>query len=99
MSITAKIIEKLEHKTATGYSSSSSMRMYQQSMPLPKDADEATINMSYIDGKLVVHVEKKKASNTSKSLPNNNDIKHKNKSEENNTSINKMQVGDNSSMS
>jgi len=34
MSITAKIIQKHETKTANGYSSSSSMQMYQQSMPL-----------------------------------------------------------------
>jgi len=60
MAITAKIIQKQENRTANSYSSSSSMRMYQQSVPLPTDADEATINMGYIDGKLVITVSKKK---------------------------------------
>ena len=40
MSITLKIIQKQENKTTNGYSSSSSMYMYQLSMPFPNDADE-----------------------------------------------------------
>ncbi len=60
MAITAKIIQKHENKTANGYSSSSSMRMYQQSVPLPSDADESSINMTYKNGSLVVTVKKKK---------------------------------------
>jgi len=68
MSITAKIIEKKENKTANSYSSSSSMRMYQQSMPLPSDADEGSLKAAYKNGKLVISVDKKK--NTQKVVPN-----------------------------
>lgn len=68
MSISAKIIEKHENKTANGYSSSSLMRMYQQSMPLPQDADEATINMGYVDGKLVVFINKHKGASNAKNV-------------------------------
>jgi len=105
VSITAKIIEKHETKTANGYSSSSSMRMYQQSMPLPQDADEATINMGYVDGKLVVSVEKKKGTSSAKIVPNNVPLeskkikKEEKKNSESNTSIKKMKVGDESSVS
>lgn len=105
MSVTAKIIEKHETKTANGYSSSSSMRMYQQSMPLPQDADEATINMAYVDGKLVVSVKKKKGTSAAKIVPNNTpkesqkEKKEENKSNESNTTIKKMKVGDESSVS
>jgi len=60
MSITAKIIEKQENKTANSYSSSSSMRMYQQSIPLPTDADAGSISAEYKDGKLVISVKKLK---------------------------------------
>jgi len=60
MSITAKIIEKQENKTANSYSSSSSMRMYQQSIPLPTDADAGSITAAYKDGKLVISVKKLK---------------------------------------
>ncbi|SFZ98091.1 Heat shock hsp20 [hydrothermal vent metagenome] len=60
MAITAKIIQKHEEKTANSYSTSSSMRMYQHSVPLPTDADESTISMKYIDGKLVILINKKK---------------------------------------
>jgi len=58
VSITAKIIQKKEVKTAHGYSSSSSMRMYQQKLALPKNADEKTLNMGYKDGYLVLTLEK-----------------------------------------
>jgi len=77
MAITAKIIQKQERKTANSYSSSSSMRIYQQSVPLPADADEATINMGYVDGKLVISVNKKKAVNVTK----NTALKHDKKME------------------
>jgi len=68
MSITAKIIEKQENKTANSYSSSSSMRMYQQSIPLPTDADLGNISAKYKDGKLVIFV--KKLKNVPKSQSN-----------------------------
>jgi HSP20 family molecular chaperone IbpA len=100
MSITAKIIQKHETKTANGYSSSSSMQMYQQSMPLPKDADEATINMGYVDGMLVVSVKKKKGVSSAKSIVPKIEVKkEENKTKETNTTIKKMKVGDESSVS
>jgi HSP20 family molecular chaperone IbpA len=68
MSITAKIIEKQENKTANSYSTSSSMRMYQQSIPLPTDADEGSLKAAYKNGKLVISVDKKK--NAQKVVPN-----------------------------
>ncbi len=100
MSITAKIIQKHESKTANGYSSSSSMQMYQQSMPLPQDADEGTINMAYVDGKLVVTVKKKKGMSSTKIVaPKTEEKKEEKKSSETNTTIKKMKVGDESSVS
>ena len=62
LSISAKIIEKHENKTANGYSSSSSMRMYQQSMAVPSDADENSVTAAYQNKKLVISIEKKKKS-------------------------------------
>lgn len=64
LSITAKIIEKQENKSANSFSSSSSMRMYQQSMPLPNDADEGSVKAKYIKGKLVITLDKKKPTQT-----------------------------------
>jgi len=60
MSISAKIIEKQEKKTKNSFSSSSSMRMYQESIPLPKDADENSINVEYKNKKLVISLKKLK---------------------------------------
>jgi len=67
MSITAKIIEKHENKTANAYSTSSSMRMYQHSIPLPEDADESSLSAEYKDKKLVIIVKKRK--NNTKIIP------------------------------
>jgi len=100
MSITAKIIQKQETKSANGYSSSSSMRMYQQSMPLPQDADESTVTMAYENGKLVVSVKKKKDVNNAKIVVPKVEVKKEDKkSKETNTTIKKMKVDDGSSMS
>ena len=100
MSITAKIIQKHETKTANGYSSSSSMQMYQQSMPLPQDADDTTINMTYVDGKLVVSVKKKKGASSAKIVAPKTEVKkEEKKSSESNTTIKKIKVGDESSVS
>jgi len=100
MSITAKIIQKHETKIDNGYSSSSSMQMYQQSMPLPQDSDEGTINMAYIDGKLVVSVKKKKGVNSAKIVAPKTEVKkEEKKSKETNTTIKKLKVGDESSVS
>jgi len=60
MSITAKIIEKHENKTANSYSSSNSMRMYQQTIPLPTDADAGSISAEYKEEKLIILVNKLK---------------------------------------
>jgi len=98
MSITAQIIQKQENKTANGYSSSSFMRMYQQSMPLPIDADESTTNMAYVDGKLVVSVKKKKGA-TKNIMPAKVETKQST-TKENNTSIKKKTIhSDKDSMS
>jgi len=75
VSITAKIIEKKEQKTAQGYSSSSSMRMYQQKLALPMNADENTLNMGYKDGYLVLTIDKKKSVNNT--IKENNTTKQK----------------------
>jgi len=60
MSITAKIVQEQENKTNNMVSQSRSVRMYQQSMTLPQDADESTIKTEYKNGKLVVNIAKKK---------------------------------------
>ena len=97
VSITAKIIQKQENKSANTYSTSSTMQMYQQRMPLPSDADEQSVNMMYKDGKLVVTVQKKKGTAvpvTSNKIDGNNGVK---KMQENNASIKKIKVPENSS--
>jgi len=60
LSITAKIIQDQEYKTANGVRQSRSVRMYQQSMTMPTNADESTIKTAYKNGKLVVSIGKKK---------------------------------------
>jgi len=97
MAITAKIIEKHENKTANSYSSSSSMRMYQQSVPLPADADEGSMSAEYKDKRLVISV--KRSNKSTKVVPNitihtskesnvtkkNEDVNRSNTSTEDNT--------------
>ncbi len=58
MSITAKIVEEQKNKTGNVLSQSRSVRMYQQSMSLPKDADESMIKTEYKNGKLIVIIAK-----------------------------------------
>ncbi len=106
MSITAKMIEKHEEKTANSFSSSSSMRMYQQSMPLPNDANESTIKADYQDGKLAISIEKKNSQKNieeSKRKPKGNEkikLKDNNTSYKNNTFKKKITINsDLSSMS
>jgi HSP20 family molecular chaperone IbpA len=60
LSIQAKIIEKHENKSTHGYSNSSSMRMYQQNMSIPSDADASSVSAEYKDKKLVIYIKKKK---------------------------------------
>ncbi|CAA6823160.1 MAG: Unknown protein [uncultured Sulfurovum sp.] len=84
MNITAKIIEKHENKTDSSYSSSSTVRMYQQSMMLPKDADEGTLKAEYRDAKLLITIKKKlptTLSNTKSETPKNSDEYNKSKEE------------------
>ena len=63
MSVSAKIVQEKENKTNTMVSTSRSVRMYQQSMPLPNDADENSIKADYKNGKLVITVSKNKTAN------------------------------------
>ena len=60
MSVTAKIIKSEEQKQNGMVSRSSSVRMYQQSVPMPLDADENSITTAYEKGRLVISVGKKK---------------------------------------
>ena len=106
MVITAKIIEKQENRTSNSYSSSSSTRTYRQSVPLPSDADEATINMGYVDEKLVITVKKKKGTEMMTNLPKKPEKKTqtkekeiKSKKDENTTTEQKIKVSDHSSIS
>lgn len=76
-------------KTANSFSSSSSMRMYQQRMPLPKDADEESLKAEYKNKKLVISINKKQ--NIQKIVPNTNEstqIKIKKNIESNTTESN-----------
>ncbi len=59
ISITAKVIEEQEQKTANGIAKSQSVRVYQQALTLPADADESHITTRYEKGRLVVIVAKK----------------------------------------
>jgi HSP20 family protein len=62
MSITAKIVEEQKHKTGNILGQSHSIRLYQQSISLPQDADENTIKIEYKKGKLIILISKKSAS-------------------------------------
>ncbi len=61
LSITAKVLEEQEHKTPNGIAKSSSVRIYQQAVTLPQDADVSSITTEYRDGRLVVNIAKKGA--------------------------------------
>lgn len=98
MSITAKIIQKQENKSANAYSSSSSMKMYQQSMPLPSNVDENSINMEYKDGRLAITVQKKNTAAVPSKPTTIKTKQEEKKSKENNTSIKKIKVPDNSAL-
>jgi HSP20 family molecular chaperone IbpA len=60
MSVSAKIVQEQENKTKYSVSTSRSVQMYQQSTPLPKDADENSIKVGYKNGKLVITISKNK---------------------------------------
>jgi HSP20 family protein len=59
LSITAKVVEEHEEKTANGVAKSSAVRVYQQAMSLPTDADTSTISTKYAKGRLLVLIGKK----------------------------------------
>ena len=111
MSITAKIVQEQKKKSQYGVSQSRSVRMYQQSMALPNDADAGAITTAYKDGKLVVSIEKKKAAMkiqpvTPKVETKKIDIKKEeikspesNETKESNTTIKKRTLLDDTSMS
>lgn len=101
LAITAKIIQKQENKSQNSLSSSSSMRMYQQSISLPQDADEGSVKAEYKNGKLVISLYKKKS--IQKVVPNIKTDTHKSKKEklemkesestkESNTTVKKMTI-------
>jgi len=93
MSITAKIIEEKENKTANSVSSSRSVRMYQQSILLPKDADESAISTAYKKGRLVVLIQKKNGKKVAKP----EETKIDNMKEDNRSTQKKDSVDENSS--
>ena len=64
MSITAKIVQEQKNKTGNMLSQSRLVRMYQQSMSLPKDVDENMIKTEYRNGKLVVSIAKNPSTST-----------------------------------
>ena len=101
VSITAKIIQKEEVQTAHGFSSSSSMRMHQQKLALPKNADKDTLNMGYKDGYLVLTINKKKnENNITKEHNTTKKIEVKKvKDEKENRKIEKIKLTDDTSMS
>ncbi|RUM73002.1 MAG: hypothetical protein DSZ10_04065 [Sulfurovum sp.] len=84
LSITAKVVEEREHKTPNGIAKSSSVRVYQQAMSLPADADTSAISTKYENGRLLViigkkgtaqvqHTSTKKAAQTSAGTTQSND--------------------------
>jgi len=59
MHIGAKVVQEKEEKSQYGVSQSRSVKMYQQSTSLPKDADESAITTLYRKGYLIVKIAKK----------------------------------------
>jgi HSP20 family molecular chaperone IbpA len=99
MSITAKIVQEKENKTTNMVSQSRSVRMYQQSMTLPNDADEGTIKTAYKNGKLIVTIAKKKIVKPQSVSPKVESKKEEKKTQENNITIKKTTLSDRTSMS
>ena len=66
MAITAKIVQKDEKNTNGMISRSSSVRMYQQAVSMPADADEGSVKTAYKNAKLVISIAKKKGLATPK---------------------------------
>jgi len=98
MSITAKIVEEQENNNSNMITQSRSVRMYQQSMTLPADADENSIKTEYRNGKLVVSIQKKKGLKGSvaapRTIPVTSEAKKQKteKKEESNTTMKKKTI-------
>jgi len=58
LSLSAKIVKEKENKNNNRVGTSRSVRMYQQSTPLPNNADENNIKVGYKNGKLVITISK-----------------------------------------
>ncbi len=107
MSITAKIVQEQKSKTNNMISQSRSVRMYQQSMTLPQDADENSIKTEYKNGKLIVTISKEKIAKAKLMIPKTDikksekkQIKNKVKSKDETNSTKKITINsDNPSMS
>ena len=87
LSISAKIVKEESKKDKNQVSTFKSMQMYQESLPLPKDADSSKITTEYKDGKLVIYIKKDKNANTKPNTVNINGVSHliKINKKENNT--------------
>jgi hypothetical protein len=79
MAITAKIIHKEEKKNNGMLSRSSSVRMYQQAVSIPTDADEGSIKTEYKNGKLIIYIDKNKGFLIPNSIKINGKIQQTNK--------------------
>ena len=104
--LTAKIIHTQESNKRNHFTSTSSMRMYTQSISLPIDADEGSLNARYLNKKLLITIEKKKPKSTSQTSTNseikkedNSTSKEHNISHENNISKKYLNHNDLDSMS
>jgi len=64
MSVTAKIVHEEEQKQNGMISRSSSVRVYQQSVNIPADADESSITTAYKNNRLVISIKKKAGAHT-----------------------------------
>jgi len=88
LSINAKIVKEEKIKDKNQISTFKSMQMYQEALPLPKDANPSKITTEYKNGKLVIYIEKDKNKISQPNTVNINGIPHKIKinNQDNNTS-------------
>ena len=97
LSITAKVVQEQEQKRPNGIAKSSSVRVYQQAISLPSDADISTITTEYQNGRLVVKIAKKGAAPAHTLTPSHPVVSQEKKTDtpkqENNTTGKKDQNG------
>ena len=74
LSINAKIVKEEKKQDKNQISTFKSMQMYQEALPLPKDADSSKITTEYKDGKLVIYIAKKKVQQTKANTVNINGV-------------------------